>query len=147
MRQEGGELCHIIQFVGIDPAGAAGPAFRLLLENIHHFTDGCDAGNRFLGKGKGIGNRSNQFVLDVNGAATHSSENSRAGNRTTGEPCQNHILFRAHVFQDTQNLNLEGVDPGPFEDRLSVSRLTRLDRFQRIKFNRLAEQGKGDQKN
>ena len=145
MRQEGGELCHIIHFVRIDPVDTAGPGFRLLLENVHHFTDGCDAGKRFLGKGKGIGNRSNQFVVDVNRAATHSGEDSGAGNRTTGEPCQDHILFRPHVFQDTQNLNLEGVDPGPFEDCLSVSRLSRLDRFQRIKFNRLADQGKADQ--
>ena len=77
----------------------AGPGFRLLLENVHHFTDGCDAGKGFLGKGKGIGNRSDQFVVDVNRAATHSGKDSGAGNRTTGEPCQDHILFRPHVFQ------------------------------------------------
>src|SRR6476469_10191968 len=95
-----------------------------------HLLDRLYAGNRLFGEGEAKRDRSQQFAIDINRAATHSLHDAGLFEGTTGELGEDDGLLWSEVFEDTEDLDLELFDPISVENRTADPVLAGTDVFQ-----------------
>jgi hypothetical protein len=84
---------------------------------LGHLADRRDAGDRLLGElAERIGDRTDQTTVDVHGAAAHTGNHPRVGERPTLEPREDQVPAGADdVAEYTKDVDLEFLESGAFE--------------------------------
>ncbi len=91
--------------------------------NGQHMADRRNAANGFhRKKPETVRQRSDEFPVDVHGAAAHPRDHPRIIDIGARNTDHDDIVFRVErVFHDAQYFDVEGVDPGVLKDREAVS--------------------------
>ena len=90
-----------------------------------------DAADGFHRKqSEAVGQRADEFSVDIHGAAAHPGDNARFVYVGPRNPYHDDVVFRVEdVFHDAQHFDVEGVDPGVLKNREAVSAHARLHVF------------------
>jgi len=110
----------------------------------NHLLNGLDASNGLFREGKAERNRSQQFAVYVDRAATHSLHDAGLFEGTAGELGEDDGLLWSEVFEDTEDLDLELFNPIAMEDGTPDPALAGADIFELEKA--LSETQSGDDK-
>jgi hypothetical protein len=95
-----------------------------------HLLNRLYAGDGLLREREAKRDRSHQFAVDINRAATHSLHDAGLFEGTAGELGEDDGLLWSEVFEDTEDLDLELFDPISVENRTADPVLAGTDVFQ-----------------
>jgi hypothetical protein len=96
---------------------------------VLHFRNRRDAGDRFRREcADGIRHGTNQFPVDVHGAAAHAGGHAGLRQRATFEPGEDQIALRTlDVVENAENVCLEFLEVGAFEHGTADTDHARFD--------------------
>jgi len=94
---------------------------------LNHGLDWLDASDGLLREREAESDSPEQFTAYINRAATHTLQNSRLGQRATAQPGQDDGLPWAEILEDSEDLDLEFLDPIPQENGLANASQSRVD--------------------
>jgi len=86
-----------------------------------HLAKRCDARDRLLAEGPGVGHGANQFAVDVNRTAAHALDDTGLVQAQAGQPAQDEVAARTGILEDAQHLGVEGLDLGALHDGLALA--------------------------
>ncbi len=81
--------------------------------------DGRHTGQGLFGETEAVGHRSDQLVINIQGAAAHAGDDSASFEFGRFQFHPDQILIRHKVFNETEYLETEGFNLCPLEDGLS----------------------------
>ena len=80
------------------------------LRSADHVLDGTDAGDRIFGERKRQGHGTDEFSIDIDGAAAHSLHDPGVLEGSAGEAGEDDGLLGSDIVEDSQDLDLELID-------------------------------------
>lgn len=94
---------------------------------LDHGLDWLDAGDGLLREGESEGDSPEEFAIDVDRTAAHSLQNPGFGEWTAAQPGDNDGLPWSEILQDSEDLDLELIDPIALENGFSDAAESRAD--------------------
>jgi len=101
---------------------APGPA-----KLVEHVRDGRDAGDGVLAEGPAVRVGTDQFVVDVDGAAAHARHRPGVIEQWVGRANQHEVLVGAKILEDVDDLDIEAFGLRATEDGEAVPAHAGLD--------------------
>jgi hypothetical protein len=93
----------------------------------NHGLDWLDAADGLLGEREADRHSAQQFTADIHRAATHTLQNAGFSQRAAAQSGEDEGLLWPEILQDSEDLDLELLNPIPLEDGFSDSAESRSD--------------------